>query len=89
MTWYYQIADDRSKVDVWAHTADPSTDPPTLSVDNPDAPVISRRPDGVPLTPDVPAALVDELTSRGVVDIFAIRTIAEALTGAGGEEVES
>lgn len=86
MTWYYQIASDGSEVDVWDHTTDPSTDSPTLTVSNPDAPHIRRRPDGTPIIPDVPAAVLDELISRGQVDLHALRTIAEALTGAGFEE---
>lgn len=89
MTWHYQIADDGSSVDVWDHNADPTVDSPTVTVSNPDAPEVRRRADGVPIVPDVPRALLDELTNRGIVDLFALRTIAEALTGAGFEEVTS
>jgi hypothetical protein len=86
MTWYFEVSDDGSTVDVWDHTLNPSTDAPVLSVDNPRAPTVVRNARGTPIDPDVPGAILDGLISRGQVDLFALLTIAEALTGAGLEE---
>lgn len=81
MTWYYAIADDKSTVEIYDHTG-----ANVLTVDNPDAPSIRRDAQGIPVTPDLRNAIVEALLARGQVDIYAIRAMAEALTGANFEE---
>jgi hypothetical protein len=88
MTWYYQISSDSSEVEVWDHTQDPATDSPILTVANPDAPRLTRDARGIPIEPDVPGDILDALISRGTVDLYALRVITEALTGAGFEEID-
>ena len=79
MTWYWQRTGDGS-VEVWDHTS-LAGDAPTLTVSNPSAPTIRKDSRGVPVEPDVRGAVFDELLVRGVADLYAIRAIAEVLTG--------
>jgi hypothetical protein len=81
MTWYYSIADDGGSIDVYDHTG-----ANVLTVQNPDAPTLARDAQGVPVEPDLRDAIVDALIDRGKADVYALRTVAEALTGANFEE---
>lgn len=82
--WHFDPTDG-TKIDVWDHTK-AAGDAPTLSIDNSNGGVIEYDDQGIPITPDVRAEVLDYLNNRGKVDMFAIRTVAEALTGAGFEE---
>jgi len=81
MTWQYHIADDGSSIDIYDHTG-----ANVLTVTNQNAPALTRDAQGVPVEPDLRNAIVDALIDRGKADVYAMRAIAEALTGANFEE---
>lgn len=80
MPWYYDLSDP-ANVEIYDHTG-----ANVLTVSNPEAPLIRRDAQGVPVVPDVRNAIIDALISRGQADMYALRAIAEALTGANFEE---
>lgn len=81
MTWYFDPTDDWGSIDIYDHNGDL-----VLTVDNPNAPTRRRDPQGVPVSPDVRAEVLEYLKDRGQADLYALLGIAEALTGAGFEE---
>lgn len=81
MTWYFNPSSDHSTIDIYDHNENN-----VLTIDNPDAPVLDYDGQGILIQPDLRDVIIGELINRGQVDIYAIRAIAEALTGANFEE---
>ena len=88
MTWYYEISADKTQIDVYDHTKDPATDEPTITVPV-DSDGIGFDSQGIPVEPDIRKDIVEGIRQRGNVDLFALRTIAEALTGADFERIRN
>lgn len=83
MKWYWDTNAD-GDLDVWDHTQ-AAGDPPLLTVANPDAPALTRDPQGIPVDPDIREAILQHLYDRGQADTYALIGVAAALTGAGFE----
>ena len=81
MTWYFDVAADGSEIDLYDHEG-------TLvaTIPNEAAPRVRKDAQGIPVVPDLRAVILDGLISRGQTDLYALRVIGEALTGAGLEE---
>jgi hypothetical protein len=81
VTWHFDFTDGNTAIEVYDHTG-----ALVLTVDNPDAPSVTVDAQGIPVEPDLRNAIVEGLIARGKVDLYAIRSIAEALTGSNFEE---
>lgn len=81
MTWFYSFTEDNAQCEIYDHKG-----AKVLTVDNSQAPGVAHDAQGVPVKPDVRDAIVEALIDRGRVDLYAMRAVMEALTGANFEE---